>query len=255
MGVECGGHHTLVICSDGSMHACGLARSCGIGAAGNHNDCLRLKKVQMPNDARVTCASGGALHSLAVLGPGTCCSWGAGAHGVLGHGDTVDYLKPRILRWFTEGRAARKSKIVRVAAGAKHSLVLTATGEVFGFGSNTYGQIGGERASLLPKIMPLNVGDDDGLTDEDRRDTHPHHAVLISAGGCHSILVTNKRRILHYGSNSRQPRERQLHPDDRHPRSLSIPSDDSDDDEKRDRMNRANGLSTVEHRFLTTASV
>ena len=69
-------------------------------------------------------------------------------------------------------------------------------------------------------------------------------------GGCHSVVVTNKGHILHFGSNSRQPRDRQLFPDDREPRRILQPNADDSDEEETRRRKKA-GSSKVKYSSLT----
>ncbi len=42
----------------------------------------------------------------------------------------------------------RRVKIVQLSAGLHHTLMLSSDGEVFGFGSNSHGQLGQVRTSL-----------------------------------------------------------------------------------------------------------
>ena len=51
--------------------------------------------------------------------------------------------------------AAPWLSIVEVAAGARHSLVLTAAGTVYSFGSNDFGQLGPRTGELAPRNSPV----------------------------------------------------------------------------------------------------
>ncbi|XP_014681140.1 PREDICTED: alsin-like isoform X2 [Priapulus caudatus] len=63
-------------------------------------------------------------------------SWGKGGYGQLGHGDMLDRPQPCLVRSL-EGK-----NVVKVVAGERHSLALTANCEVFSWGCNRYKQLG-----------------------------------------------------------------------------------------------------------------
>ena len=74
----------------------------------------------------------GTSWTLAVGDDGTVRSHGAGADGVLGHGDEADQPEPKVIA------ALSGKKVVQVAAGVYHSLALTEEGEVLSFGFGHY---------------------------------------------------------------------------------------------------------------------
>ncbi|XP_069377256.1 alsin isoform X5 [Paralichthys olivaceus] len=80
-------------------------------------------------------------------------SWGHGEHGQLGHGDNLARLKPLCIK------SLNSKEVVRVAAGAGHSLALTAQSQVFSWGSNSSGQLGHmESPSTIPRLAKLSEG-------------------------------------------------------------------------------------------------
>ncbi|KAJ8349896.1 hypothetical protein SKAU_G00250260 [Synaphobranchus kaupii] len=58
-------------------------------------------------------------------------SWGRGKEGQLGHGDMLPRLQPLCIK------SLSSKEVMRVAAGAHHSLALTAQSQVFSWGSNS----------------------------------------------------------------------------------------------------------------------
>ncbi|OSX72414.1 hypothetical protein BU14_0438s0009 [Porphyra umbilicalis] len=86
----------------------------------------------------VTAAAAGAGHSLALDAAGRVWSWGLGGDGQLGHGEWASCWVPRPL----PAAALGGGGAVAIAAGARHSLVATADGGVYAFGSNGAGQLG-----------------------------------------------------------------------------------------------------------------
>lgn len=80
------------------------------------------------------------------------------------------------------------SRVVQVACGLHHSVLLTDTGEVFTFGSNQQGQLGlgdfvhRERPTKVPVSTPI---------------------VQIAAGSNHSLLLTAQGQVYTFGSNQK----------------------------------------------------
>ncbi|KAK1870256.1 hypothetical protein I4F81_012718 [Pyropia yezoensis] len=89
----------------------------------------------------VAAAAAGAGHSLVLDTTGVVWSWGLGGDGQLGHGDWASDWVPRPLPSAALGGDAAGG-VVAIAAGARHSLVATADGGVWAFGSNVAGQLG-----------------------------------------------------------------------------------------------------------------
>ncbi|XP_044043774.1 alsin isoform X4 [Siniperca chuatsi] len=80
-------------------------------------------------------------------------SWGQCEHGQLGHGDSLARLQPLCIK------SLNNKEVVRVAAGAHHSLALTAQSQVFSWGSNSSGQLGHmESPSTVPRLAKLSEG-------------------------------------------------------------------------------------------------
>ncbi|XP_042369074.1 alsin [Plectropomus leopardus] len=80
-------------------------------------------------------------------------SWGHGEQGQLGHGDSLVRLQPLCIK------SLNNKEVVRVAAGAHHSLALTAQSQVFSWGSNSSGQLGHmESPSTVPRLAKLSEG-------------------------------------------------------------------------------------------------
>lgn len=80
-------------------------------------------------------------------------SWGDCQHGQLGHGDTQARLQPLCVK------SLNNKEVVRVVAGAHHSLALTAQSQVFSWGSNSCGQLGHmESPSTVPRLAKMSEG-------------------------------------------------------------------------------------------------
>ena len=91
----------------------------------------------------------GDLHAVVVTGSGIVWSWGHNSDGQLGLGDTIRRSVPHSVM------SLSALVVVAVAAGARHSLVLTAGGQVWAFGNNQRGQLG--VGDLSPRSTPTQV--------------------------------------------------------------------------------------------------
>uniref|UniRef100_A0A672PEK5 Alsin Rho guanine nucleotide exchange factor ALS2 n=1 Tax=Sinocyclocheilus grahami TaxID=75366 RepID=A0A672PEK5_SINGR len=100
-------------------------------------------------------------------------SWGRGQEGQLGHGDLLPRTQPVCVK------SLNGKEVLRVAAGAHHSLALTAQSQVFSWGCNTSGQLGHmESPTTLPhltKVYGIRVWD---------IGAGQQHTLLLADGDC-----------------------------------------------------------------------
>jgi len=125
----------------------------------------------------------GDSHSLAVTADGDVYSFGSGAFGQLGHGNTTQQNTPKLID------ALDGLNIVQVAAGDAHSLAVDADGDVYSFGSGFSGQLGhGDTARQeTPKLI-------DALDDP--------NIVQVAAGDFYSLAVTADGDVYSFGSGA-----------------------------------------------------
>ncbi|KAL0212677.1 hypothetical protein RCL1_006303 [Eukaryota sp. TZLM3-RCL] len=133
---------------------------------------------EMKSDLNVVVLSAGLHHSAAVLADGTVRTWGSGADGRLGHGNTLNQLGQKTVDGITDA--------VCVFCGWYHTLVVRSNGQVLAFGSNSYGCLGDGTTSS--RNSPVNVVD-------------LYDVIAISAGVFHSIALRSDGRVLSWGSN------------------------------------------------------
>lgn len=136
MAVSCGRDHTLFLTAKGQVYACGLddAGQCGSGFAGRWQ--RTPVSVRGLTSRRVVAIAAGENHSIAVCDDGSVYTWGAGKDGQLGHNDRTDTGTPRLLE------AQLSGKVVAVAAGGGHTLLLTDAGVLYASGRGRSGQLG-----------------------------------------------------------------------------------------------------------------
>jgi alpha-tubulin suppressor-like RCC1 family protein len=186
-----GALHSLAATQDtGRVFSFGSNASCQLGH-GMRNDEHAPRLVAALEAHRVVRLAAGEHHSLAIDEHGVCYSWGAGearertsawAGGWLGHRTVDEQPLPRSLQALSGVRA------VAVAAGSRHSLVLTAGGDVYSFGDGSGGKLGhsdGAAMHWVPKrIQALEHA----------------RVVAVAAGESHSMCMLRDGQVLTWGS-------------------------------------------------------
>ncbi len=146
-----GYNSTLVLCSDGSVHACGYN---GYGQLGLGDTNQRNNFVQLPVLAGITQIAAGRERYTAyyaVKNDGTLYSWGYNGNGQLGDGSSnqANVAMPR-----TGGSLVGKT-IVKVFGAYVHTFALDSTGALHAWGTNDYGQLG--NGNLANQFTPVQV--------------------------------------------------------------------------------------------------
>ena len=172
--VSAGTAHSLVLAASGGVYTFGYGGHGRLGHCdkANQHTPKRIEALQ----TRALSVSAGDAHSLVLDERGTVHTFGYGANGRLGHGNTGTYLVPTPL----PGLVARA-----ISVGDAHSLVLARDGSVLAFGDNTYAQLGlGDRRS---RHTPTRI-------------TGLPAIQAVAAGGCHSLILTCGRAVYSFGS-------------------------------------------------------
>jgi alpha-tubulin suppressor-like RCC1 family protein len=153
----------------------------------------RVKKSSAPNDyltGIVSIAAGGGTMA-AIDADGTIWTWGAGANGALGNGFTEDKSYPvQVMTPDATNQGVPLPGVSQVACGSSgFCIALTRSGTVYGWGSNTFSQLGVAAGGSFSVAMPIPV---------------PGRAVdLIAAGSAHCIALTSEGNVYGWGYNGR----------------------------------------------------
>ncbi|KAJ8003567.1 hypothetical protein DPEC_G00149690 [Dallia pectoralis] len=106
-------------------------------------------------------------------------SWGRSDEGQLGHGDNLPRPQPLCIKCLSS------KEVVRVEAGARHSLALTAQSQVFSWGCNSSGQLGHmESPTTVPRLAKLS----EGIRVWDVS-AGEHHTLLLADGDCYQPIL------------------------------------------------------------------
>ena len=153
--IECvsvGSAHILALTDAGEVLSFGL-RGDGQLGHGDRADQRVPKVIEALRGMRVVAIAAGYDLSMVLTDEGKVLSFGWGGHGPLGHGDVAHQLVPKVIE------ALRGRRVVAIAAGDCHSMVLTDEGSVLSFGAGVYGNLGHahephyEVNQFVPKVI------------------------------------------------------------------------------------------------------
>ena len=135
--VACGNRHTACATADGRLFTWGHG---GLGALGHGGTAGKMQPSEvkaLSGVKRVAVVSCCADHTAVCTVDGCVFTWGAGAFGQLGHGDTGSKLIPcQVL-----GELLCRH-VVTIATGNCHTASVTREGHLFAWGDATFGQLG-----------------------------------------------------------------------------------------------------------------
>ena len=182
VAIAAGSNYSMVLTHEGAVLSFGGGGDGKLGHGDRANQ-LVPKVIEALRGVCVVAIAAGLHHSMVLTDEGEVLSFGSGWHGRLGHGDWEDQLVPKAIE------ALRGRRLVAIAAGDGHSMVLTDKGVVLSFGRGHYGQLGhGEQNDLhRPTVIEKLRG---------------KRIVAIAAGDWHSMVLTDEGTVLSFGYNA-----------------------------------------------------
>ncbi|WP_018215601.1 RCC1 domain-containing protein [Salinispora vitiensis] len=114
----------------------------------------------------------------------TILAWGDNLYGQLGDGTRADHGTPMPVS------LPPGTTVTGIATGDNHSLALTSTGTVLGWGRNRFGQLGDETKTSRTAPVAVNLPPSTTVT-------------AIAAGRSHSLAITSAGTVLAWGDNFR----------------------------------------------------
>lgn len=197
-------NHSLAIAQDGQVYSWGDDKFGQLGRGDlGHDNCSRLCRFDINAIAGINNAvmiSAGYNHNLALTEDGTVWAMGSNSQGQLGNGTITDSNIPVKVDF---SAATDVGHIVQVAASSVSSYALDDKGQVWGWGSDDYGNLGkGKTCTTANNCInqnPIPVRINiiiDNLTDNDEKVTQ------LAAGRDHILALTNKESVYGWGLNA-----------------------------------------------------
>lgn len=178
--IATGGAHALALDANGTVYGWGdnLYGQLGLGFT-NPNYFETPQQITGLNGVVITMIAAGDSHSMALAATGDVYTWGRGASGRLGLGDTDNRSVPTLIGTLND--------IMRIAAGDNHSLAGDVDGNLYVWGDNGFGQLGLDDAN--PRNAPEQLT---ALADISR----------ITAGHNNSFAVDGDGNLYAWGQNT-----------------------------------------------------
>ncbi|XP_071809900.1 uncharacterized protein [Asterias amurensis] len=189
ISVACGKEHTMALGEQGRLYSWGTSKwgQLGLGDRTTHTRPMLVQALTGTCCVAIAC---GQYHSMALTQNQKVFSWGWGVHGQLGHGMVEDQLQPCHIT------SLDSVKVTQMSAGYCHSLVISATGQVYVFGAGTFGQLGLGKQVIkrnLPTLLDGFEGDE---------------VTMVACGLFHNIAVTsNPQKVYMWGKSPLELRQ------------------------------------------------
>jgi len=184
--IATGANHSVALRLDGSIWTWGGNVHGQLGSGSNAGALLPTERnIQGVVDIATT-----TNHTLFLKEDGTVWAAGNNAHGQLGDGTNINRNTP-VQVGATSGRPLEN--IVRIAAGANHSVAIDENGNVFAWGLNSNGQLG--IGNVLAQSRPVQVLNN-------TRVAHISDIINVSAGTSHTLLLRADGTVWAMGRNN-----------------------------------------------------
>ncbi|XP_063970630.1 E3 ubiquitin-protein ligase HERC2-like [Lytechinus pictus] len=137
VAVNSGGKHALALSVEGEVYSWGEGEDGKLGH-GNRTQCDRPRVIESLRGKEVIDIACGGAHSACVTSSGELYTWGKGRYGRLGHGDSEDQLRPKMVD------ALKGYRVIDVACGSGDSQTLCISDDdnVWSWGDGDYGKLG-----------------------------------------------------------------------------------------------------------------
>ncbi|KAE8694427.1 Ultraviolet-B receptor UVR8 [Hibiscus syriacus] len=191
--VAAGAEHTAAVSEDGNLYGWGWGRYGNLGL-GDRNDRLVPEKVSSFNEEKMNKVACGWRHTISVSDTGGLYTYGWSKYGQLGHGDFEDHLVP------FKVEALADSFTKQISGGWRHTMALTSSGKLYGWGWNKFGQVGvGDNADMC---SPVQVK----FPNEQARSCSCSFHILVmikvvqvSCGWRHTLAITEGKNVFSWG--------------------------------------------------------
>lgn len=190
--IDTGSIFSLALCSDGSLHAWGynLNGQLGNGQISNSRIPVLVNQTGVLAGKTIVDFSAGTDHSVVLCSDGTLAAWGSNSNGQLGNGGTS---QSRVPVFVDQSGVLAGRKVIAVAAGSSHTLVLCHDGRVVTWGRNSAGQLGNGGDFNSSIQLPVPVIENGAWSGK--------KITAISAGTSHNLALCEDGTVIAWGAN------------------------------------------------------
>ncbi|KAJ8985747.1 hypothetical protein NQ317_014400 [Molorchus minor] len=176
-----GGKHCLALSADNDVYSWGEGDDGKLGH-GSRTSCETPKLIEALQGYEIVDIACGGAHSAAITSSGHLYTWGKGRYGRLGHGDSEDQLRPKLVE------ALLGYKVVDVACGSgdAQTLCITDDDNVWSWGDGDYGKLG--RGGSDGCKIPMKIESLAGLG-----------VVKVECGSQFSVALTRSGSVYTWG--------------------------------------------------------
>ncbi|CAG0901286.1 unnamed protein product [Darwinula stevensoni] len=133
--VACGSHHSMCLTDDGEVFTWGQ-NNCGQVGLGTTANQPAPRRISITTGKKAVAIACGQTSSIALLESGELFAWGYNGNGQLGLGNNANQHLP------CKVTNLQGVFISQVVCGYAHTLALSDEGVLYGWGANSYGQLG-----------------------------------------------------------------------------------------------------------------
>ncbi|MGL5890415.1 MAG: RCC1 domain-containing protein, partial [Bacteroidia bacterium] len=145
--VSRGYDHSIAIDSSGNLYLWGRNNYGQIGS-GSAND--QLTPYKLMNHTGFKAVEGGHWHTVALKENGSVWAWGHNYFAELGNGTREHSSWPVQVRQESENEITALTNVISIASVGYHTLALKSDGTVWGWGTNTFNELGKKGAEFQP---------------------------------------------------------------------------------------------------------
>lgn len=152
--VAAGGYYNIALGSNGKLYAWGYGGDGELGDAtgSSRSTPVAVSAGAVPAGTTFSQVAAGERHAVALGSDGKLYAWGRGYEGQLGNGATTSAYAPVAV---SAGAVPAGTTYTRVSAGVNYGGALGASGQLYAWGRNFYGEVGD--ASTTTRSEPVAV--------------------------------------------------------------------------------------------------
>ncbi|KAK5577858.1 hypothetical protein RB653_002806 [Dictyostelium firmibasis] len=188
--VACGSQHSMIVSNFGELYTFGCGTT---GRLGHGDEQPKFKPTPVSSllGKSIVSVAAGVMHTACVDSNGKIYSWGWNRYGQLGNGTVKSQTLPTNPK-FQQAKDQQqqqqqhlsKLNFIKIVCGKNHTLALSSSGEVVGFGFNACGQLG--NGNHMDQLYPVKIEFNERVID-------------IASGYYHSLCLTDNGEAYSWG--------------------------------------------------------